>query len=204
MSRARSLLVGLLLMVLARGALAGESSPRRTLQPNASTVSADLDGDNRPDIAIGQRSGLLEYTVEVRFSSQIPSAILRVASASAGISLSICDVNRDSYPDVVIRAATSVIPVAIWLGDGKGHFREGDPWQYIPLRMDPPPRIGTDADSRGHASILTETRSDPAAKPAEGFATDAVRRGHVSGTSDSPASRTFAWQDPSRSPPLFF
>ncbi len=201
MPRILTLALAFFVMVQARIAIASDGAPGRPLQSDYSAASADLDGDNQPDLAIGKRSGLLEYTVEIRFSSRIPSAFLRVANASAGISVIVCDVNRDNFPDVVVQAATSVIPVAIWLGDGKGHFREGVPWQYLPLRMDPPPRIVTDADGHSYESILTETRFDPAVKPAENSTTDLVLEDPASSATLAPQSRAFDWRDPGRSPP---
>jgi hypothetical protein len=164
---------------------------------------ASKSGWMSPDPSVGRRSGLLGYTVEVQFSSQIPSAFLTVANAGSGIRIIICDVNRDNDPDVVIQAATSVIPLAIWLGDGRGHFRQSNPWQYIPLRMDPPARVATDQNSHEQASILTKTRFNPAALPTEHSATHATRQNLAADAIPLLALCPFNRRNPARSPPSF-
>lgn len=166
-------------------------------------VSADLDGDHTPDLAIGTRSGPLGYTVEVQFSSRIPSAFLRVASPGAGIRLIIYDVNHDNDPDVVVQAATSLIPLAIWLGDGRGHFRQCDPWRCLPVRMDSSAHVASDQDSHEQTGILTETNFNPAALPAVCSATNPVRQDFVTDTIHFPAPSAFDRRNPGRSPPLF-
>ena len=201
MARFAWLSIALFMLVQSSALFAAEPPLGKPLEPESSTVSADLDGDNKPDLAVGKRSGVLDYTVEVQFSSQIPSAFLTVANASAGINVIICDINRDNDPDVVVQAAASVIPLAIWLGDGRGHFRQGNPWQYIPLQMDPPARLATDQDNCTHASILTETRFDPAAPPAVQPRTEPICQDPATGTLHFQASCPFDRRNPGRSPP---
>jgi len=201
MARIASILLALFLLVQASALVAVERPSAQPPQPDSLTVSADLDGDNKPDLAVGKRSGSLGYTVEVRFSSRIPSAFLTVANAGAGINVIICDINRDNDQDVVIQGAASAIPLAIWLGDGKGHFRRSNPWQYIPLRMDHPTSVSTDQDSCTQASLLTETRFDTIAAPAAHSPTEPARQGPATGTLQFPASCRFDRRNPGRSPP---
>ncbi len=105
-------------------------------------ISADFDGDNKPDLAVGRNSGG-GYTVQIRFTSSIPEASLIFPISGPGFRIVARDVDHDDDQDIIITSATSDIPVAIWLSDGKGHFERGDPWAYFPQNVESPLRCQT-------------------------------------------------------------
>lgn len=191
----------LLLLVQARALLGAEHSNAMMPRLDFTTLSADFDGDHKPDLAIGRQSGSLGYRLEIRFSSEIPTTFLSVANAGSGIKVVVCDVNRDSDPDLVIQAASSVIPLAVWLGDGRGHFRQGAPWNYLPSREDLSSRALAGQNSPEQASFLPEKRLDPDAPPSMQLETTLIRGKLGTGTFQAPALHT-PDPNPGRSPPL--
>jgi len=100
-----------------------------------STIHADFDGDQKPDIVLGSTVGG-SYVLQIRFSTDTPVASLRLSSGVSGIRILSQDVNQDNDEDLIVTSCTSPIPVAVFLGDGKGHFQPGNPWNYIPVGID--------------------------------------------------------------------
>jgi hypothetical protein len=98
----------------------------------ASAINADFDGDQKPDLVTGSAVGD-SYVLQIRFSSDKPTASLRVGGGVSGLRILSHDVNQDHDEDLIVTSCTSLIPVAVFLGDGKGHFQPGNPWNYIPV-----------------------------------------------------------------------
>jgi len=46
---------------------------------------------------------------------------------TAGFTLLACDINKDSFQDIVVVSPIAKHPLAVWLGDGKGGFAAADP-----------------------------------------------------------------------------
>jgi len=122
-----------------------------------STLNADFDGDNKPDIAIGTARGQ-SYHVEIRFTTRIPDALLELTPGDPGIQFFAYDVDKDNLPDLVVTSPASILPVAVWLGDGKGHFRQGTPWVYLHLHWDTPFQYQPDKTQDSGTGILQERR----------------------------------------------
>ncbi len=155
MNRLLSMVFALCLLIQAKALFGADRSI--AVPPDFSAVTADFDGDTKPDFAIGNRTGP-EYTLEVRFSSRIPSAFLSLANAGSGIKVIVCDVNRDSDPDLVVQGVASLIPVAVWLGDGKGHFRRSAPWNYLPIHQDLQSSLESERTSQWEFGLLPQKR----------------------------------------------
>lgn len=112
---------------------------QETVAYPSAIVNADFDGDSRPDLAVGSPRGLA-YTIEIQFSTRTSKTLLTLAGAGIGTRIFACDVDRDSYQDLVVTTATSLLPIAVYLGDGRGHFKEGKPWAFSPFLLDAPYR----------------------------------------------------------------
>jgi hypothetical protein len=102
-----------------------------------SAIHADFDGDQKPDFVKGSAVGG-SYVLQILFSTDTPTASLRLSSGVSGIRILSRDVNQDHDEDLIVTSCTSPIPVAVFLGDGKGHFQPGNPWNYIPVGIDSP------------------------------------------------------------------
>jgi hypothetical protein len=111
----------------------------RRVQPFTAQVDADFDGDSKPDVAIGSTSGP-SYTIEIRLSSQSAKTYLTLANGGVGTRIFAFDVDKDSYQDLIVTSAASLLPIAVYLGDGKGHFQAGSPWAFLPFLFDSPYR----------------------------------------------------------------
>ncbi len=100
-------------------------------------LNADFDGDEKPDLAVGE-GGEGGYTVQIHFTSDIPKTFLTFPVSGPGIRIVARDIDLDDDQDIIVTSATSDVPIAIWLGDGKGHFQPGDPWAYLPTHLNSP------------------------------------------------------------------
>ncbi len=123
----------------------------------STVVNADFDGDSRPDVAVGNLRGL-GYTIEIQFTTRTSKTLLTLAGVGIGTRIFACDVDRDSYQDLVVTTATSLLPIAVYLGDGKGHFQEGRPWAFLPFLLDAPYRYEPGGVRTSVASLLPRNR----------------------------------------------
>jgi len=90
-----------------------------------SWVFSDLDGDNRPDLALGwsTRGG---YTVEIRYSSRLESALLVLGLGATVVRCVQFDVDRDADQDLLISSIGMLEHRVAWVNDGQGHFFRSD------------------------------------------------------------------------------
>jgi hypothetical protein len=150
------LLCGFSLVLLALALFGSQASKQGSVNPeifsaarcgeygqgSVFSISADFDGDNQPDLAVGHNGGW-GFTVQVRFRRHLPEATLTCPVSGPGIQIFSRDVDGDKDQDIIVASATSDIPLAIWLSDGKGHFRPTDPWAYLPKQFGTPLRCQT-------------------------------------------------------------
>ncbi len=122
-----------------------------------SIVGADFDGDMKPDVIVGTAAGR-GYVLQIQFSTQIPSASLALDSAVPGMTVLSRDVNQDNDADLIVTSCTSLIPVAVFLGDGKGHFQPDNPWNYVPVGLNSSCGYGSPVGNDGPAGNTTEDR----------------------------------------------
>jgi hypothetical protein len=103
---------------------ASPAQPMPTPSMSTSSVS-DFDSDNLPDLATS-RYEIHGYTVEIDLSTQHQRTRFTVPGSGLMIRLLAIDLDHDSDQDLVITNALSSQPLAVWLGDGAGHFEKGD------------------------------------------------------------------------------
>lgn len=85
----------------------------------------DFDGDKAWDFVIAQAAGH-EFRILVALSSSSAVVPLSPIGRSVFFSVSVCDINNDSFQDIVLSSPTALPPQAVWLGDGKGNFVAAD------------------------------------------------------------------------------
>lgn len=88
-------------------------------------VVTDFDGDNKPDIANAHLIGN-QYRIFVYLSSRSDAVTLSSLVQLAGFKLLACDINKDSFQDLVVTTPSAPHALAVWLGDGRGGFRAAD------------------------------------------------------------------------------
>ena len=118
-----------------------------------SIVGADFDGDMKPDVIVRTTAGK-GYVLQIHFSTQIPSASLVFDGAGPGMRIVSRDLNRDNDEDLIVTNCTSPIPVAVFLGDGKGHFQPENPWNYIPVGLNSSSQFDS---PKGHEDSASNT-----------------------------------------------
>jgi hypothetical protein len=129
------------------------------LQDFNSTLNADFDGDTKPDMVVGTAAGR-GFVVQVKFSTQVPPASLSFAGMAPWMRILSRDVNNDNDEDLIVTSCASLIPVAVFLGDGKGHFQPGNPWNFIPFGLNSSVLYESPKDGEG-AVPNTEERLRP-------------------------------------------
>jgi len=135
-------LIGLLLL----GLYAGAPAPRQTQAQTAPVRSlghsfgsrlpfaaADLDGDQRPDLANvetdGHVAGEVDYQIQLKLSST-GNRSFEVRGPSGGLAIEARDVNGDNAVDLVVSSAYFGRPVAVLLNDGHGSFSQAEPSDF--------------------------------------------------------------------------
>jgi len=96
------------------------------------SISADFDGDHRPDLASGAYHGQT-YQVEIGFSTGKRPASIAFKASHFEFSIFAHDVDADNDQDLVIVSASSSSPAAVWLNNDEGHFEQGSRWWWATL-----------------------------------------------------------------------
>ena len=96
------------------------------------SIQADFDGDHRPDLLTGHFIGGA-YRIEIRLSSDssLDTSRFLINGGLYGMAVMALDVDGDNDLDLVVTDGFSLFPKAVWLGDGKGHFENGDPLCWL-------------------------------------------------------------------------
>ncbi len=144
------------------GALREERIPAflsgsETRQYSTSISDTDFDGDSKPDLTIGSPDGP-GYTVEIRLTSRQARTSLYFAGGGPGIRIFAYDVDRDNCQDLVVTNATSLLPLAVYLGDGKGNFQQGKPWSVLPFGLESPNRYEPAKATGSLVCVMPQTR----------------------------------------------
>jgi hypothetical protein len=92
----------------------------------------DLDGDHKPDSAVGTVSGTT-FKLLIQLSSQRYHIALKAdVSREIAVRLFVVDVDGDNHNDLVL-TGLSLRPIAVWLNRGGGKFQKATRWLYPPL-----------------------------------------------------------------------
>jgi VCBS repeat protein len=95
----------------------------------SSAAVADFNADGRPDLAVANHIGgrsSAAYRIDFQLSNGRSQSI-SFASAQQGLRVSAIDVDNDHDLDLVITPLLGRNVVGVWLNDGAGHFKPGDP-----------------------------------------------------------------------------
>ena len=139
-NRSRNSLAGFLLLLFCIGVPTRsrgselQQAPSPSAGPGVPFAIADLDGDQRPDLATietGQTNSPAtnDYWVQLRLSAVKPASF-RLVAPQGGLLIEVRDVNGDHALDLVLSTAWRRNPVAILLNDGHGNFSRVEPAAY--------------------------------------------------------------------------
>jgi hypothetical protein len=120
----RDLLLWIFLAIAAFIATTAEGSAH----PTSHLLRSDLNGDSRPDAALQTISGST-VKIKIKLSGQrTPIRLSANVTYEPTVSLSAYDVDNDKDVDLILTNSLSVIPVAVWLNQHNGSFKEAHGW----------------------------------------------------------------------------
>jgi hypothetical protein len=117
---------------------------------------SDFDGDHKIDFAVSRRMWDGSAIV-IHLSSRPDETVLEFSHLLASVAVFAYDINKDSFPDVVVASPFDVHPLAVWLGDGRGSFIAADQTHFansIGFKAAP-------SYDRKHFALRQDLLSDP-------------------------------------------
>jgi len=134
--------------------------------PESSWLLNDLDGDNTPDFATGQRLGRTTdgylYRVQLQLSSDATSSSFTVFHNNAlGLRITSVDIDGDDDIDLIISDRFFRQHIAIWLNDGKGHFVKSLPGRFSPNSGSDLAFVAVDLKCAAQATVDKQHRRFP-------------------------------------------
>ena len=125
-------------------------------------VIADLDGDEKPDLALVElqalRSANANYSIRVKLSQGQESAI-GVNGPLGGLKVVARDVNGDDNVDLVVTSNLDGQFVEVLLNDGQGNFSVAAPGEFLQPNDSKDGSVGTVLLSHAELATLVSTRS---------------------------------------------
>ena len=125
-------------------------------------VFADLDGDEKPDLALvelqGQRSANANYSIRVKLSQGQESAV-GVNGPLGGLKVAARDVNGDDNVDLVVTSNLDGRFVEVLLNDGRGNFSAAAPGEFAELNESDDGSIATVPGNHLELVTLASARS---------------------------------------------
>lgn len=165
-----------LILPLANGARDGASSHRRGAAPAATSTGgspasaiglnlgfamADFTGDTHPDLATVEvnrfDSTSAHYLIEIQLTEG-GHQLLQLAAPFGGILVTAKDVTGDGNLDLVVRAARSGSPVAVFLNDGFGHFSPAAPSKFSQALGETPYKLRCTTDQTFFTATLISSK----------------------------------------------
>jgi hypothetical protein len=202
--------IGAWLFPVTAGAQEGKNDSWRTLAIGASAhgsgALADLDGDQRPDLAWAQPQGVFNgayrYRVDVHLSAEVNTTFDVDSRAAGGLHIRAQDVDGDRDLDLVITSEFGREPIGIWINNGHGAFTKGKSeayvgsiWQETDHSFQTPPR-------RHHKTLVGFPVGGWIAEPARFEAFVLASGLPFRATLDPPALSTLYLGSPFRAPPV--
>jgi hypothetical protein len=125
-------------------------------------VIADLDGDEKPDLALVElqalRSANANYSIRVKLSQGQESAI-GVNGPLGGLRVVARDVNGDDNVDLVVTSNLDGQFVEVLLNDGQGNFSAAAPGEFLQPNDSRDGSIGTVLLNHAELATLVSARS---------------------------------------------
>src|SRR5262245_36863705 len=142
--------------------------------PESSWLLNDLDGDHKPDFAVGQRLGRTAdgyfYRVQLQLSSDASSSSFTVFHNNAlGLGITGVDIDGDDDIDLIISDRFFRQHIGIWLNDGKGHFVKSLPGRFSPNSGSDLAFVAVDLTSAGQPAVDKQHWRLPDCLPASGY-----------------------------------
>jgi hypothetical protein len=155
------------LAILFCAAGAHAAGPAARMPFGSLVMAADLDGDQRPDIAtagVSRRDGagyVLDITLRL---SSVDADIITVRTAGIAGRITARDLDGDADRDLILESFDRV-PLAIVLNDGGGHFHQGNLDEFR-ARLRPDPRSIEEPAGELDSPVTAESPASPADAPA--------------------------------------
>ena len=201
---------GPLFSSFACGTEASGSTSTTIMPPMTSALAlglamADFTGDGHPDLAtVGVGwfdSSRAHYSIEIRLTEG-GSQSLELTAPFGGLLVTPKDVTGNGTLDLVVRAAGSRAPVAVFLNDGCGHFSETEPAAFAKALAQVPAEFGLTTGEQLYFSVTLvsseaytiECQSASARNPQE-------QDGSLLSANDSVPSHSFLPFGSNRAPP---
>jgi hypothetical protein len=125
-------------------------------------VFADLDGDQKPDLALvemqSQRSAKTNYSIHVKLSAGAESAI-GINAPIGGLRVAARDVNGDDNLDLVVTSNLDGHFIEVLLNDGRGNFSEAAPGDFPQLENECDVVLSGPAGPQADRATLASVRS---------------------------------------------
>ena len=170
-------------------------------------VIADLDGDQKPDVALvelgSQRSAKTTYSIRLQLSAGAELAI-GVSGPLGGLRVAARDVNGDDKVDLIVTSDLDADFLEVLLNDGHGNFSVAAPGAYPELENEPDVFLNSPAGPVVDQTTLASVRSSLGEQDLPGYD---CRRGPSSDpfplTKNQAALLQIAHSPLGRSPPVF-
>ncbi len=171
-------------------------SPKSFLAP---ALTGDFDGDGFADSA----ASIYGHEIQINLTGNFEKTSLKVPSIGLGIGVLALDIDYDKDPDILVTSATSSIPVAVWLNDGKGHFIQANPLLCLAGFLDNPSRYSFPSDHSNTTGPLPKPRYFVYGLSRTYFHVRLESAGLLYGSSPAASLQTRANPLSTRSPPFF-